>query len=302
MSHDSFHFSYGNDFFELVWENGQLGSSNRTTPKTPNNLCIGFSHQSNIGQGSSQIHDLQLQSPQSKSSCKKPIDEFRNLRPMKDCTYSSQQCLPYSAPLKKPRMDSSLTPLTNSQKQNFSNFLIPEVFLKSTNHHRNSATQTTRIALSPRVKEIEHSKVENSTSSKGATDNSTVIESAKGSHVLTGFQGQRFLTTNKWNTKSIVERSAAAPPPLDEHSEAVSHSNSSNGTTQYEALAKGKAKNDNLCNERAIASSSVCSIEASYNPNFGSRKHDQDSDDSAFLSDVSGNWKQTGYVLSFSCH
>lgn len=293
-------------------------------------LSSSQSHQSN-GQSSYQIKIMQ--SSQSKNSYKSN-EEFPNLiRPVKDskltggaqhqqqqqqpitasnshmCTYSSQQCFP-STPFKKPKIDSSqtpTTPTTNSQKQylqgcdeqrtgpgkvNFSNFLIPAVFLKSThNHHQNSARN---VAPSARVEEIEFkAAINNSINSSKALDQSAVIESSKQTTSL---------TANKWNQASLADQRSVEPPLDDEHSEAVGHNNSALGThgfrgqcnNQTSAALKAKGKvNANLCNERA--SSSVYSLGASNDPNFGTRKYEE-TDDSAYLSDVSGN---IGFLFTF---
>ena len=227
------------------------------------------SHQSNNGQDS-------CQSSQSKNSCKLH-EEFANLlKPVTTGNSHLQQCLP-SSPLKKQRTDSTQTP--RPAKVNFSNFSIPAVFLKSTTHQGNSATQQTNNHSSPaRMEEIiEARKVE---------------QSVKESH---GFQKQTSLT---------VERSTKLPtPPVDEHSEAVGHNcgvlgiHRSQGqlrcdqTSTSEALIRAKAKaynnNANMCHEPLLASSSVCSLGASNDPNLGFRKHE---DTETYLSDVS--WRK----------
>lgn len=90
-----------------------------------------------------------------------------------------------------------------------------------------------------------------------------------------------------------IERSEKPPPPLDEHSEAIGL-----GIHRHQAQqalrAKEKAYNINntICKEPFLASS-VCSLGASNDPNVGIRK-DEDTDDSNYLSDVSGT---LGYVL-----
>ncbi|TKY61642.1 Transcription factor PIF3 [Spatholobus suberectus] len=307
---------YDNDFLELVWENGEVvvrgGSSNRRRNTSRNNeertheygsitkrtrlnplysledyhfpaqrdFDMSSSHQSN-GQDS-------CQSSQSKNSCKLN-EEFANLlRAVKDSkpvtTGNShlQQCLPPS-PLKKQRTDSTQTPAaTNTRnlgcdqrtaKVNFSNFSIPAVFLKSTTCQGNSATQQAKNnASQARVDEIEAGKVG---------------KSAKESH---GFQKQ---------TSLIVERSAKPPPPVDEHSEAIGHNSGALGihrcqgqrcdqTSSSEALRAGAKANTNVCHEPLLASSSVCSLGASNDPNLGMRKH-EDTDDSTYLSDNDGD-------------
>ncbi|RDX62331.1 Transcription factor PIL1, partial [Mucuna pruriens] len=325
MTRSSSHVAsiYDNDFLELVWENGEVvvrgGSSNRTektgispsrnseerihllktgkpfedgsiTKTTRLNTLYSLeddhfppqrdsdmnsSHQS-TGQDS-------CQSSQTKNSSKLLNEEFANLlRPVTGLGNSHlQQCLP-SASFKKQTTDSTQTPASatntrnlgcnqRTQKANFSNFSIPAVFLKSTTCQGNSATQQAKNNASQgRVEEVEARKVE---------------KSAKESH---GFQKQTSLT---------VERSAKPPPPppLDEQSEAVGHNSGgaleihrSQGQRcdQTSSAAKAKA-NTNMCHEPFLASSSVCSLGASNDPNPGIRKHD-DTDDSTYLSDNDG--------------
>ncbi|KAL2566729.1 hypothetical protein AAZV13_19G184700 [Glycine max] len=291
-----------NDFLELVWENGEIvvrgGSSSNRSRKTNEERIhedasinkrtrlnplysledhflpqrdsdMSSSHQSNNGQDS-------CQSSQSKNSCKLH-EEFANLlKPVTTGNSHLQQCLP-SSPLKKQRTDSTQTP--RPAKVNFSNFSIPAVFLKSTtttttnNYQGNSATQQTKNHSSPaRVEEIEALKVD---------------KSAKETQC---FQKQTSLT---------VERSTKLPTPaVDEHSEAAGHNcgvlgihRSQGQTSTSEALrAKAKAYNNNninMCHEPLLASSSVCSLGASNDPNLGFRKH-EDTDDSTYLSDNDG--------------
>lgn len=174
-----------------------------------------------------------------------------------------QQPHMYSTPLKKQRLDYS-----NSKKQNlgcdqrtgivnFSNFSIPAMFLKS-NNHQNS----TRINVSKEV----------------------VIESAKDSsqqHGVRKFQQQKTLTLTAANKLSNH----------DEHSEtAASHKSTlddqyNNNQIQKSEALKGKRK---ACGIEQP--SSVCSLEASNDPNFSFKRHDEDTvdtNDSPYLSDVS---------------
>lgn len=282
-----FFSSYDNDFAELVWENGEVvvrggSSSNRTRKSNEERILedgsitkrkkfntlysdMSSSHQSN-GQDS-----CRSQSSQSKNNSCKLHEELVNLlTPVKDSKGNShlqQHCLPSSqtpSPEATKTLNFGLDQRTT--KVNFSNFSIPSVFLKSTTCQGNSAThQTKNDASQARVEE----------------------KPAKESN---GFQKQTSLT---------VERSTKPPPPLDEHSEAfVGHNISTHSRSQdqhfcdqnlisSEALrAKGKA-NTNTCHEAWLASSSVCSLGASNDPNFGIRTH-EDTDDSAYLSDVSG--------------
>jgi phytochrome-interacting factor 3 len=70
-------------------------------------------------------------------------------------------------------------------------------------------------------------------------------------------------------------------PTVDEHSEAASASHN----TAFDIRQKRKASAIDLCNERG--SSSVCSLEASNDPNYGLRKLHEETDDSPYFSDVS---------------
>jgi phytochrome-interacting factor 3 len=70
-------------------------------------------------------------------------------------------------------------------------------------------------------------------------------------------------------------------PTVDEHSEAASASHN----TAFDIRQKRKASAIDLCNDRG--SSSVCSLEASNDPNYGLRKLHEETDDSPYFSDVS---------------
>ncbi|KAL2345544.1 hypothetical protein Fmac_006829 [Flemingia macrophylla] len=277
----------GNDFLELVCENGEVfvrgGSSNGSKKSNEERILHGLqdgsgitkrtrfntlysledhfphlrdsdmcsSHQSN-GQDS-------CQSSQSKNSFKFNEEFSDMLRPVTTGIGHIQPCLP-SSPLKKQRTDSTQTPSTTNQrttKVNFSNFSIPAVFLKSATYQGNSATQQTK----------EESKVEK-----------VAVESGKESN---GFQRKTSLT---------VERSAKPLPQVDEQSEAVrihrSQGQPCDQTPSSEALtAKEKGcSNTNMCHEPYLASSSVCSLGASNTPNISFKKH-EDTDDSIYFSD-----------------
>lgn len=69
-------------------------------------------------------------------------------------------------------------------------------------------------------------------------------------------------------------------PTLDEHSEAADNHSSAFGIRE-----KRKASDIEVCNEPE--SSSACSLEASNDPNFGFRDHEENYD-SPYFSDVSG--------------
>ncbi|WJX85241.1 hypothetical protein P8452_67727 [Trifolium repens] len=68
-------------------------------------------------------------------------------------------------------------------------------------------------------------------------------------------------------------------PTVDEHSEAASASHN----TAFDIRQKRKASAIDLCNDRG--SSSVCSLEASNDPNYGLRKLHEETDDSPYFSD-----------------
>lgn len=179
---------------------------------------------------------------------------------------NSTHMLTYLTPLKKPRLEiSSQKETSNSHKQylvgceyqktgkvNFSNFSIPAVFLKPT-HQQNSSRN---VLSSQRVQEKVSKAV-----------------------AATKFQQQKHLTLNAVNKpNSAYETSRELLPTVDEHSEAPASHNSA-----PEIREKRKASVANLCNERE--SSSVCSLEASNDINFGFRKLHEDTDDSPYLSD-----------------
>ena len=290
----------------------------------PRDSELNSSHQSS-GHHSCQI-DLQFSQSKNSSKLQEEFAKLRssvkesklpNTGNSQLCTYSSQQCSP-SAPQKKPRMDSSQAApaaATRSHTQylgcdqrtgkvNFPNFLIPALFFKSA-YQGNTENQPTRnTASSARLEEIEPGKVEKAaaagaTSSKGP-DRSTVIESAnKGPLELKGIQEQTHSPNgNKSNPVSLDGRPEVQP--VDEHSEAVGHHNSapriqgshgqhhSKTSSSAAPKAKGIAYNTDLCNEPLPESSHVCSLGASNDPNIGIRKHEDTTDDSTYLSDVSG--------------
>ncbi|KAK7337600.1 hypothetical protein VNO77_18182 [Canavalia gladiata] len=269
------------------------GITKRTRLSTLYSLLDHFPSQRDSNMNSSHQSNAQdsTQSSQTKNSCKLN-EEFANLlRPQKDSNnanshhlfnYSSKHCLPLS-PLKKQTTNSNQTtsPSTNShnlrcdqreKRVNFSNFSIPAVFLKSASYQGNITTEPTRNA---RVDEIEASnKVEKVLEA---------VETGKGSDGLKGLEKQT----------PFVERSAAEALQ-DEHSEAVGHNSAALGihtshaqrcdqTLSSEALRE-KGNNANLCNEQLLPSSSVCSLGASNDPNFSTRKL-EDTDDSTYLSD-----------------
>jgi len=294
-----------------VWENGEVvvrgGSSNRSRKTNEErvyedvsikrtrlnplySLEDHFSPLKESDMSSSYQSNAQdsCHSTQNKNSCKLN-EEFENLlRPAKDSKTVAPGHGLLQSPLKKQRTDSTQTPPPpntrnmgfdqRTAKVNFSNFSIPAVFLKPSTCHGSSTTQQTKNHSSPaRVEGVEARKVEKSTKESQ------------------GFQKQTSLT---------VERSAKPPPPLDEHSEAIAlEIHRHQGQLRYdqtsgaEALrAKEKAYNNSntVCKEPFLASS-VCSLGASNDPNVGIRKN-EDTDDSTYLSDVSGT---LGYAFTF---
>jgi len=178
-------------------------------------------------------------------------------------------------PLKKPRVDSNQTATylmgceyQKREKVNFSNFSIPAVFLKST-HQQNSSRN---VLSSQRVQEKE----------------SKAVASTK-------FEQQKHLTLNAaTKSNSGYERSRELLPTVDEHSEAAS-----SHTNAPRIRGKRKASAINLC--KAREPSSVCSLEASNDLNFGVRKSHEDTDDSHYLSDVSGIHETIYYFFLYVC-
>ncbi|XP_061354053.1 transcription factor PIL1-like isoform X2 [Gastrolobium bilobum] len=109
------------------------------------------------------------------------------------------------------------------------------------------------------------------------------LKESKGSHGLTGIQGQ----------KPFIPRSQEPPP--DEHSEAVGHDSALsihefhgqyyNQTSSSAGVGSKRKAHTNYCDEPLLESSSLYSLGASSNTNISSRKHDHDTDDSIYLSD-----------------
>ncbi|CAL0311173.1 unnamed protein product [Lupinus luteus] len=210
--------------------------SNTVTPSKDSDLSSSHSHQTN--------------DQNNKSYNKLEVEEFATIKQAKEST-DSHLC---PSPLKKQRMDSSQAPKKlkylrkcdqrPAKVNNFSNFLVPKVFIKST-----------RPAKKASLAELEE------------------IEVGKGSNCVTGFQDhQTCLNANKSNKHVSLVARCDEEPPLDENSDAI-------------LKAKGKAKtNSSLYNEPLLPSSPVCSLEASNDPNFCIRKH-EDSYESTYSSD-----------------
>ncbi|KAK7259097.1 hypothetical protein RIF29_24693 [Crotalaria pallida] len=260
---------YANDFIELVMENGQIiaqggSSSNRDAILRSKTLCSN-SHRSN------DQDDFRF-SQNNESSSNKLEQEFAkestNNSHLLSTYPSHESLLPSSKKLKYfGKCDQRPAKVVN----NFSNFAIPKVFIKSTQPKRNNASLT-------KLGEI---------------------EAAKGSKGLEGFQDQHTsLNANKSNNPvvSLVARSDEESAPLDEKSEAVDHNNASlrakgkavdHNNASLRAKGKAVGHGSNLCNEPLLPSS-VCSLEASNNPNFCITKHEEeeeDSDESTYFSD-----------------
>ncbi|OIW13442.1 hypothetical protein TanjilG_05332 [Lupinus angustifolius] len=220
------------------------------TPSKDSDLSSSHSHQTN------DQNNLQF-SQYNKSYNKLEVEEFANIKQAKESTDNHLS----TSPFKKPRMDDSnqvpkkLKYLGKCDQRpakvnNFSNFLVPKVFIKS--------TQPAKKASLAELEEIEAGKVSN---------------------CVTGFQDhQTCLNANKSNKHvSLVARSDEEQP-LDENSDAVDHNIAI-------LRAKGKTKtNSSLYNEPLLPSSPVCSLEASNDPNFCIRKH-EDSYESTYSSD-----------------
>ncbi|KAE9598188.1 hypothetical protein Lal_00004000 [Lupinus albus] len=216
---------YGRDFLELVMENGEIneqrGSSNRTpsnpsyrtrsntntnTPSKDSDLSSSHSHQTN---DQNNLQFSQYKKPRMDDSCKAAASNSKKLKYLRKCD-------------KKP-----------AKLNNFSNFLVPKVFIKSTQQAKKSS-----------LAELEE------------------IEVGKGSnkHV------------------SLVARSDE-DPPLNENSDAVDHN--------IAILKPNRKTNSTLYNEPLLLSSPVCSLEASNDPNFCIKKH-EDSYESTYSSDSNG--------------
>lgn len=169
----------------------------------------------------------------------------------------SSHMFTYLTPLKKPRVDSNQTATTNSQKQ----------YLMGCEYQKNGKVNFSNFSIPAVFLKSNQQRVQEKESKAVA---------------CTKFQQQKHLTLNAaTKSNSGYERSRELLPTVDEHSEAAaSHTNAPR------IRGKRKASAINLCN--AQKPSSVCSLEASNDLNFGVRKSHEDTDDSPYLSDVSG--------------
>ncbi|KAE9593746.1 hypothetical protein Lal_00036594 [Lupinus albus] len=283
--------SFGNDFLELGCENGKIvvkgGSSNITQHNPSCNIeysTINTSHkdESTYTTKTTKLnklcsllnnHFLPQTNDQNDLKSSQNNKSFNNLEEEKKSI--NDEFLHSSSSLKKPEMvhSSHQAPESNSKKlkylkncdqrkvkvNNFSNFLVPKVFLKSNKPIRNET----------------FAKLEK-------------IEVAKGSKGLKGlFHDQETsLTDNKSNdpiSLVVVARSDEKTPLHDENSEAVAI-----------VRAKGKAKS-NLCDEPLFSSSPVWSLEASNDPKFCIMKHEDSDDESTYCS--SDNDEETEDVV-----
>jgi len=180
---------------------------------------------------------------------------------------NSTHMFTYLTPLKKPRVDSNQTATTNSQKQ----------YLMGCEYKKNGKVNFSNFSI-PAV-------FLKSTHQQNSSRN-----------VLFSQREQEKETLNAaTKSNSAYERSRELLPTVDEHSEAAaSHTNAPR------IRGKRKASAINLCNARKP--SSVCSLEASNDLNFGCRKSYEDTDDSPYLSDVSGIQETICYFFFTTGH
>nr|AFK46721.1 unknown [Medicago truncatula] len=166
----------------------------------------------------------------------------------------SSHMFTYLTPLKKPGVDSNQTATTNSQKQ----------YLMGCEYQKNGKVNFSNFSIPAVFLKSNQQRVQEKESKAVA---------------CTKFQQQKHLTLNAaTKSNSGYERSRELLPTVDEHSEAAaSHTNAPR------IRGKRKASAINLCN--AQKPSSVCSLEASNDLNFGVRKSHEDTDDSPYLSD-----------------
>ncbi|XP_019418671.1 PREDICTED: transcription factor PIF6-like isoform X2 [Lupinus angustifolius] len=266
-----------NDFLELGCENGEIvvkgGSSNitqhnpscnnigystintshkdeatYTTKRTKlNTLCSflnnHFPPHNDFNLSSSHLHQTNdqndLKFSQNNNSFNKLEEDFATIKHEKDSPSSEPNS-------KKLKYMGNCDQRKVQKVNNFSNFLVPKVFLKSTKPIRNET--------SAKLEEIE------------------VVKGSKG---IKGFHDhETSLTTNDKSNDHVslvVGRSDEKPQLDDENSEAVAI-----------VRAKGKAKSS-LCDEPLFSSSPVWSLEASNDPKFCIMKH-EDSDESTYSS------------------
>ncbi|XP_054800108.1 transcription factor PHYTOCHROME INTERACTING FACTOR-LIKE 15-like [Prosopis cineraria] len=306
---------YGNDFVELVWQSGQIlvqgGSSSRTL-KRPS--CIGYSinpsheaydedtcvtkrarlntlytlldssHQNSRQTNGPCSYPFDSKCTESNNFGNKPGDELSTLivereSMSKPTRGNTQLC---STSLQTQKHDSGYDQRVG--KINFSNFLRPALFFKST-CQGNSAARHPNTAVSARAEEI---KATDGGSIK-ALDHSVVIDSAKGSHILNGVHpGRTAFTSNKANSTTPFDAKKDQEPLPDEQSEAVGYDRALKGQGshgQYHQTHSRKIKTAaEFSSAPLVASSSLCSLGASNDPTLHSRKH-EDTDDSTYTSD-----------------
>ncbi|KAI4301605.1 hypothetical protein L6164_034866 [Bauhinia variegata] len=209
------------------------------------------------------------------------------------CSSSLQQC---------PASASFITPISfpSSQKQdsrtvekiNFPNFVRPAKYFKST-YQGNSATRQRNSAVLETVKEIKAGKDDQksvaATKSKAPYHSVVNDSSTKGTHSLGGsFQEQK--ATNASQVPLVAKCSQESL--RDERSKTMGHNSAlriqgsrCQNYNQASSLAANRAngKSDTyLCSEQLVPSTSVCSLGASNDPTYLSRKHElEDTYDSA---------------------
>ncbi|KAK4273332.1 hypothetical protein QN277_021756 [Acacia crassicarpa] len=292
--------TFGNDFNELVWQNGQIlvqGGSSSRTMKRPS--CFGYEayHEDHYIAKRARLNTLHLlldpshQNPrQTNDLCSYPFDfsnkhgdEFSNLRAERESDSkptggSSQLCSSTSLQTHKHGLGSD----ERVEKINFSNFLKPALLFKST-YQGNSASRHPN-----RLEEI---KATDGGSSK-ALDHSVVIDSAKGSRGLKYgvHPGQTAFTSNKANSTTPFDGKKDQDTLLpDEQSEAVGcdralRNQGSHGQYHHQTHSRKGKTTVEFSRASLMASSSLCSLGASNDPSLPSRKH-EDTDDSTYVSD-----------------
>lgn len=295
---------YGDEFLELIWQNGQAlvqGGSSSRSMKRP--FCFGYSmnpshedydsHQKSLQTNDPCSNSFDLKCTESNSFNKRRCgDELSNLRVEResDSKPTGGNTQLYSTSLKTQKYDLGSDKMVD--KINFSNFLRPALFFKST-YQGNSATRRPNGGDSARVEEIEFKSPDGGSSK--AIDHSVVIDSTKGSqHSLNGVHHglTAFTSNNKANSitpfDGKIKKDQDALP--DEQSEAVGfdralESQGSHVQYHHQVHSNKKAKTTAYALSSApfVASSSMYSLGASND----SRKH-EDTDESTDSSDVSG--------------
>ncbi|KAI9099190.1 hypothetical protein K1719_024957 [Acacia pycnantha] len=288
--------SFGNDFVDLVWQNGQIlvqgGSSSRTKKRASSfgyevydeDHCIAKRARLNT------LHSLlnsSHQNPrQTNDPCSYPFDfsnkhgdEFSKLRAERESdskpTGGSTQLCSTSLQTHKHGLGSD----ERVEKINFSNFLRPALLFKSTYQGKSASRHPNRL---------EEIKATDGGSSKGL-DHSVVIDSAKGSRSLKYgvHPGQTAFTFNKANSTTPFDGKKDQDTLLpDEQSEAVGcdralRSQGSLGQYHHQTHSRQGKTTVQFSRASLVASSSLCSLAASNHPTLPSRKH-EDTDDSTY--------------------